>query len=179
MSKLVVKQLKSTIRLYEKQLAELEKATAEKLESEPEVKRKIDNAIKDIKGVGVMTVAVVLAETNGFSWFTNRRQVVKYAGYDVVEDQSGKRRGKTKISMRGNAHIRRALYFPTINLVTYNVKPFVSKYERIFERSRIKMKGYTALQKDLLLILFTLWKKDQKFDPNYQNQQKKKIISGD
>jgi transposase len=179
MSKLVVKQLKSTIRLYEKQLAELEKATAEKLESEPEVKRKIDNAIKDIKGVGVMTVAVVLAETNGFSWFTNRRQVVKYAGYDVVEDQSGKRRGKTKISKRGNAHIRRALYFPAINLVTYNVKPFVSKYERIFERSRIKMKGYTALQKDLLLMLFTLWKKDETFDLNYQNQQKGKLISGD
>jgi len=121
-----------------------------------------------------MTVAVVIAETNGFSWFTSRRQVVKYSGYDVVEDQSGKRRGKTKISKKGNAHIRRALYFPAINLATYNVKPFVDKYERIFERSRIKMKGYTALQKDLLLMLFTLWKKDQKFDPNYQNQQKEK-----
>jgi len=36
------------------------------------------------------------------------------------------------------------------------------------------MKGYTALQKDLLLMLFTLWKNDQTFDPNYQNQQKKK-----
>jgi hypothetical protein len=50
----------------------------------------------------------------------------------------------------------------------------VDKYERIYERSKIKMKGYTALQKDLLLMLFTLWKKDQKFDPNYQNQQKEK-----
>ncbi len=100
MSKLVVKQLKSTIKLYEKQLAELEKAIAEKLESEPEVKRKMGNAIKDMKGVGVITIAVVLAETNGFSWFTNRRQVVKYAGYDVVEDQSGKRKGKTKIFLQ-------------------------------------------------------------------------------
>ena len=174
MSKLVVKQLKANIRMYEKQLAELEKAIEEKLESEPEVKRKMDNAIKDMKGVGVMTVAVVLGETNGFSWFTNRRQVVKYAGYDVIENQSGKRTGKTKISKRGNAHIRKALYFPAINLVTYNVKPFASKYERIFERTRIKMKGYTALQKDLLLMLFTLWKNDQKFDPDYQNQQEKK-----
>jgi transposase len=174
MSKLVVKQLKITIRLYEKQLAELEKVIAEKLESEPEVKRKTDNATKDMKGVGIMTVAVVLAETNGFSWFTNRRQVVKYAGYDVVEDQSGKRRGKTKISKKGNAHIRRVLYFPAINLVTYHVKPFADKYERIFEQSKIKMKGYNALQKDLLLMLFTLWKNDQAFDPDYQNQQEKK-----
>jgi transposase len=173
-SKLVVKQLKTNIRLYEKQLAELEKAIEAKIASQPEVKRKIDALTQDMKGVGVMTVAVVLAETNGFSWFTNRRQVVKYTGYDVVENQSGKRSGKTKISKRGNPHIRRALYFPAINLVTYNVKPFVGKYERIFGRSRIKMKGYTALQKDLLLMLFTLWKKDQKFDPDYQNQQKEK-----
>ena len=150
------------------------KQIEEKIVSEPEVKRKIDTITADMKGVGVMTVAVALAETNGFSWFTNRRQVVKYAGYDVVENQSGKRKGKTKISKKGNAHIRRALYFPAINLVTYNVKPFVDKYERIFERTRIKMKGYTSLQKDLLLMLFTLWKKDQKFDPDYQNQQKKK-----
>ena len=178
-SKLVAKQLKAIIKLYEKQLAELEKAIEEKIASAPEVKRKIGDLTADMKGVGVMTVAVVLAETNGFSWFTNRRQVVKYSGYDVVEDQSGKRKGKTKISKKGNAHIRRALYFPAINLVTYNVKPFADKYERIFERSRIKMKGYTAVQKDLLLMLFTLWKKDQKFDPGYQNQQKEKLISGD
>jgi transposase len=173
MSKLVVKQLKANIKLYEKQLMQLEKAIEEKIESEPEVKKKIDNIIEDMKGVNVKTVAVVIAETNGFSWFTNRRQVVKFAGYDVVENQSGKRSGKTKISKKGNAHIRRALYFPAINLVTYNVKPFVNKYERIFERSRIPMKGYTALQKDLLLMLFTLWKTNQKFDPNYQNQQEK------
>jgi len=57
-------------------------------------------------------------------------RLVKYSGYDVVEDQSGKRRGKTKISKKGNAHIRRALYFPVINLATYNVKPFVGKHEK-------------------------------------------------
>lgn len=169
MSKLVVKQLEASIKLYEQQLEELERAIEEKLSSEPEVKRKIDDLIKDMKGVGTMTVAVALAETNGFSWFTNRRQVVKFAGYDIIEDQSGKRTGKTRISKRGNAHIRRALYFPAINLVTYNVKPFVDKYARIFERTRIKMKGYTALQKDLLMMIFTLWKKNEKFDPDYQN----------
>lgn len=173
-SKLVVKQLKANIRMYEKQLAELETVIEERIASEAEVKRKTDNLTKSIKGVGVMTVAVILAETNGFSWFTNRRQVVKYAGYDVIENQSGKRKGKTKISKRGNAHIRRALYFPAINLVRYKVNPFVNKYERIFERTRIKMKGYTAIQKDLLLMLFTLWKREQSFDPGYQNQLKKK-----
>ena len=173
-SKQVVKQLKAGIKLFEGQLQELEKAIEEKIASEPEVKKKTANITESIKGVGVMTVATTIAETNGFTWFSNRRQVTKYSGYDVIEDQSGKRKGKSKISKHGNAHIRRAMYFPAINMVTYKVKSFVDKYERIFERTKLPMKGYTALQKDLLLMIFTLWKNDKKFDPDYQNQQKKK-----
>ena len=72
-SKLVVKQLKANIKLYEKQLAELQKAIEEKIQSEPEVQRKIDHIIEDMKGVNVMTVAVVIAETNGF--IINRHQL--------------------------------------------------------------------------------------------------------
>ena len=173
-SKRVVKQMKAGIKLFEVQLAELEEAIEEKIASEPEVKQKVAGITEEMKGVGLMTAATVLGETNGFTWFTSRRQVTKYAGYDVIEDQSGKRKGKTKISKRGNAHIRRALYFPAINLVTYDVKPFAAKYERIFERTKIKMKAYTAVQKDLLLMIFTLWKYDRRYDANYQNQQQKK-----
>jgi transposase len=173
-SKQMVKQLKAGIKLFAAQLQELEKTIAEKMASEPEVKKKVDNITADLKGVGIMTVATVIAETNGFTWFSNRRQVTKYAGYDVIENQSGKRKGKSKISKKGNAHIRRAMYFPAINVVTYKMKPFADKYERIFERTKIKMKAYTALQKDLLLMIFTLWKHDRKYDADYQNRQKKK-----
>lgn len=172
-SKQVVRQLKAGIKLFAGQLEELEKSVEEKIASEPEVESKVAKITK-LKGVGIMTVATVIAETNGFTWFNNRRQVTKYAGYDVIEDQSGKRKGKSKISKRGNTHIRRILYFPAINMVTYKVKPFAAKYERIFERTKIKMKGYTALQKDLLLMMFTLWKYDRDYDADFQNQQKKK-----
>ncbi len=104
-----------------------------------------------------------------------------FAGYDVVRDQSGNREGKTKISKKGNSHLRRALYFPAINVVKCKMKPFADKYERIFERTKIKMKGYTAIQKDLLMMIFTLWKYDKKYDPDYTHQQKQKaeVISGD
>ncbi len=52
--------------------------------------------ICDIKGVGTLTVATVVAEANGFDLIKNIPQLISYAGYDVVEDQSGKRIGKTK-----------------------------------------------------------------------------------
>lgn len=70
-----------------------------------------------IKGVAQTTLAVLLGETNGFALMENTSQLVSYAGYDVVEDQSGKRAGKTKISKKGNSRIRRALYFSAITAV--------------------------------------------------------------
>lgn len=180
-SKAVVAQIKATIKLFDSQEEKLKEAIAEKISSDKEVKRKTEGITDDLKGVAVLTVATVLAETNGFALFDNRRQVTSYAGYDIVRDQSGDREGNTKISKKGNSHIRRALYFPAINLVTYKMKPFADKYDRIFERTKIKMKGYTAIQKDLLLMIFTLWKYNKKYDPAYKHQQKQKaeIISGD
>lgn len=180
-SSAVVKQIEAGIKLFGSQADLLKEAIEGKINSEAEVKRKVDGITDKMKGVAILTVATVIGETNGFAFFNNRRQTASFAGYDVVRDQSGGREGKTKISKKGNSHIRRALYFPAINVVTYEMKPFVGKYERIFERTKIKMKGYTAIQKDLLMMIFTLWKYDKKYDPDYQHQQKQKAtaISGD
>jgi transposase len=120
-----------------------------------------------IKGVGILTVAVLLAETNGFVLFENCRQLVSYAGYDVVENQSGKRSGKTKISKKGNSHIRRALFMPAFSVITYEIKPFSDLFNRTFENHKIKMKSYVAVQKKLLVIMYSLWKKEVSFTDNF------------
>ena len=72
----------------------------------------------------------------------------------------------------GNNHIRRALHMPALNMVRYEQKPFLNLYEQIYERSKIKMKGYTAIQKKLLIIIYTLWKNEQVYNPNYKKTSK-------
>jgi transposase len=121
-----------------------------------------------IKGVGTLTATTIIAETNGFALFENIKQLISYAGYDVIENQSGDHVGKTKISKKGNSHIRRILHMPALNAVTYEVKPFTDLYQRIYLRTNIKMKGYVAVQKKLLATMYTLWKRDEMFDPDYQ-----------
>ena len=74
----------------------------------------------------MITIATVLAETNGFEMFSNHRQLTSYSGYDVVENQSGKRMGKTKISKKGNSHIRRILHMAALNVVAYGEPVFVN-----------------------------------------------------
>ena len=144
------------------------------MEEDEILKKKFADICK-IKGLGLQSLAVIIAETNGFAAFKNVSQLVSYAGYDVVENQSGNRIGKTKISKKGNSHIRRCLHFPAFNMIKYEVAPFKNLYERIYEISKIKMKGYTAVQKKLLIVIYTLWKKDEAFDPKHQNQASREV----
>ena len=81
----------------------------------------------------------LISETNEFEMFENQRQLVSYAGYDVVQNQSGKQEGKTRISKRGNNRIRRALHMLALQVVKYEQKPFSDLYNRVFERTKIKM----------------------------------------
>jgi len=165
-SKFIIKSLKKLIDQTEKQLLEIRRAIKNHIASDEKVAEKVKD-ISTIRGVAELTIAVLIAETNGFLLFENQGQLVSYAGYDVVESQSGLRIGKTKISKKGNSRIRRALHMPALNVVSYNEKIFKDFFERNFDRHGIKMKSYVAVQKKLLITIYALWKKAEKFDPEY------------
>jgi transposase len=167
MEALIVKQLRQQLKMLEKQERQLEQAMEELLQQDTSFIAKVHKIAASIKGLGALTVASIAAETYGFELFHSQRQLTKYAGYDVVENQSGARKGKTRLSKKGNSHIRRALHFPALNVVRYRIEPFAGFYERVYERTRIKMKGYVAVQRKLLCLIYALWKKDEAFDPEY------------
>lgn len=150
-------------------LKQVEDTLSESVEHNEVLKQKVE-LLCSIKGVGELTAATIIAETNGFALFENQKQLESYAGYDVIENQSGEHVGKTKISKRGNSHIRRILYMPALNVVTYQVKPFIDLYERVYPKTNLKMKGYVAVQRKLLVMLYTLYKKNEKFDPEYRQK---------
>jgi transposase len=166
-SKAVEKQMESMIKLIDKQLEQLETTIKHHLQSEKEVWEKVCNICR-IKGVGLLTTAIVLAETNGFELFENAKQLVSYSGYDVVENQSGKHNGKTRISKKGNSRLRRAMFMPAFQAVTYQVKPFYNLFNRTLEKHGLKMKSYVAVQKKILTTIFALWKTNTPFQEDYQ-----------
>jgi transposase len=165
-NKEVIKCLNQQLKLLEKQKALLEARVLQIIEEDETLKRKCEKICK-IKGLGKLSFAVIIAETNAFTLFENIAQVVSYAGYDVVEDQSGKHKGKSKISKKGNGRIRRIMHLPAFNVVRLRQKPFADLYNRIYETTKVKMKAYTAVQKKLLILVYTLWKKDEAYDPFY------------
>jgi transposase len=167
-SKEVTRQLNKTITLFEKQIEQIKLAIIKHIGSDEAVSRKVNNICK-IKGVDVLSVATVLAETNGFTLFNNISQLVSYSGYDVVENRSGTHTGKTRISKKGNSHIRRILHMPAFNVVRYEQQPFTSLYQRVYEKTKIKMKAYVAVQKKLLTMIYTLWKKEEAYQSDFKN----------
>ena len=115
-----------------------------------------------------MRVAVILAETQGFEFVQNIRQLCSYAGYDVVQRESGTSvSGSTRISKKGNSWIRGALHFPA--LVSSRHNSIMKKtYLRINSRNNYKMVGATAIQRKLLVLIYTLWKNDEVFNENHE-----------
>jgi len=160
----LVKQLKSMMDQLDLFIKEAEEEMRSIVALKPEMMARIEK-ITAIKGVGFISVITVLAETEGFNLFKNQRQLVSFAGYDVVESSSGKHVGRTRISKKGNAHIRRILHMPAFCVVQYQEPAFIALYERVYERTRMKMKAYVAVQRKLLVLIYTLWKNGQDYIP--------------
>jgi transposase len=163
--KLVLKDLYELVELMNTKLLAIRKQIDRVVEKDPILKEKFA-LISPIQGVGTLTIATIVTETNGFEFFENERQLTSYSGYDVTERQSGKFIGKTTISKQGNSRIRKILHLPAFNVVRFKQRPFVNLFERVYERTNLKMKGYVAVQRKLLVLIFSLWKKNEKYDPN-------------
>ena len=162
--KSIVKHYNKLIDEIDKQLVSNQKAIREKIKQVPGLSERIDR-ITTINGIGFMTVVTVVAETNGFALITNRKQLTRYAGLDVPAHQSGPVDPKRHISKQGNVHIRTALYFPAIVSTQCNpqMKDF---YGRLCARNtQSKMIGVTATMRKLLLLIYSLWKSGEKYDP--------------
>ena len=163
----VIKIHRSTISRLTKELKNLEAMMERTLRSDTEVWSKVENLLS-IKGIGLKTIAIVLGETQGFALIKNQRQLVSYCGYDVVKRESGTSiKGKTRISKKGNSNIRSAMHFPSMVATRFNPK-MKEVYERIIATKKIKKIGLVAIQRRLLVLMYSLWKTDQAYVENYE-----------
>jgi transposase len=125
-----------------------------------------------IPGIGLLTAATVLAETNGFELIRNKRQLASYAGFDVKEKESGTSvKGKPRISKRGNKYLRKAMHLPALSAIRHDER-FKAVFVRLVSKHGIKMKAAVAVQRKLLEMMFTLASKKIKYDKDHFNTQK-------
>lgn len=161
-NRLQISRLEALLVFLRQQLQSIEKELLGTVEADPQLAERVAN-ICTTKGLSWKSVLPIIAETGGFVLFHSVKQVVSYAGYDVVQNESGSSiKGKTKISKKGNKWIRKALHFPALSAVQH--EPVLKAlWERVFARTQIKMKAYVAVQRKLLVLIYTLFKKNEPY----------------
>jgi transposase len=161
-----IRRVRDRIKMVERQKKQVEKQIAQQVEKDAALKGRIEK-VCGIKGIGLVTVATIVAETNGFALIDSRAQLTSFCGYDVVQCESGSSvKGKTRISKKGNRFIRRALHFPALVAVKHDAR-FRSLFDRVLLRTAIKMKAYVAVQRKLLLMVYSLFKNNVAYDPDF------------
>jgi transposase len=131
---------------------------------------KVEESIKlisTIPGVGFLTAATVLGETNGFELIRNKRQLASYTGLDVKEKQSGTSiKGKTRISKKGNKYLRKAMHLPSLAAIRSDER-FKAIFDRLVSKHGIKMKAVVAVQRKLLEMIYIIYKNNIPYDKEY------------
>jgi transposase len=161
-----IKRAERRITLLSKQENEIKLELAAIIKNDSKIKQDV-TLLSTIPGVGKLTAAIVLAETNGFELIRNKSQLVSYAGLDVIEKQSGTSiRGKTRISKRGNRHLRKSLHMPSLSGIRREPK-FKALFARLVSKHGIKMKAVVAVQKKMLELMYTLHKTGKGYEKDY------------
>ena len=161
--KAIIARLEKEIEFLISMIAEIEQALEELTFKHKELSECVPR-IMGIPGVGLISAITVIAETNQFALVRNIKQLVSYAGLDVQLKQSGRSSKKARISKKGNAHIRKALYMPALT-ASRNSSFLNQFYQRVNQGKPAKKIGVVAVERKLLALIYTLWKSGEEFDP--------------
>lgn len=162
----VVKLKLKQIEFYDELVLEIRAAIISKLKEDDELYNRVLK-LESIPAIAFDTAIALISETNGFKLVKNIRQLTSYAGLDITFNESGCYKGRSRISKKGNSNIRHVLYMPAMSAVQYN-QPIKKLHERICERNpTARQKGIIAAMRKLLILVYTLWTKDELYDKNY------------
>jgi transposase len=161
-----VERIKKRIEFLNKQENDIKAEIAALVKSDQEVSRSVEMT-SSVTGVGLLTCATVLAETNGFELIRNKKQLTSYAGLDVREKQSGTSvKGKPRISKKGNKYLRKAMHLPALAAIRHDER-FKAIYARLVSKHGIKMKAAVAVQRKLLELIYIIYKTNVPYDKKY------------
>ena len=146
--------------LLTKQLGQLKKAMEKVLADTG-----YGESILSIPGIGVVTAASLLGEIGDPMRFDHPRQICKMAGYNLIEDSSGKNKSKTKISKRGRKNLRSVLYQMARTMVAVN-REMKELYQYLKTRPNNPLKKKQALvviSKKIVTVIYNLIKKQTEY----------------
>lgn len=118
--------------------------------------------LQSIVGVGPQSSALlasVLAQVE----FASADALVAYSGLDPRACDSGRSRGRRRLSKRGQPALRRQMYLAAMSAC--HTKTFEGTYQALRQRGLKTTEALVVLARKLLRIAFAVWRSGQPFDP--------------
>lgn len=147
----------------------VEQMIRDHIDHHPDLKDQSD-LLESIPGLGDATIARLLAFIGDVHRFNNAKALAAFVGLNPTVFESGSSvRGKSRLSKKGNAVIRRALYMPAIVARRYN--PMIKTFaQRLKNAGKSNMLIIGAVMRKLLHIIYGVLKSKKPFDANYTAQ---------
>ena len=159
------------VRFLDKEIKRVEKDIAAHVQSHTHLASGA-GLLESIPGIGKLTAQKILAELGDARGFASSGSAAAYAGLAPQQHQSGTSvRKKTRLSKKGNPHLRKAMYLPTVTALSHNplVRAF---YERLVASGKPKMVALGAAMRKLLMIAVGVLRSGKPFDPGWKRAAK-------
>jgi transposase len=111
--------------------------------------------IKSLDGVDDITGSTFLAELGDISNFSSYKHVIAFAGLDPSVHQSGQYEGQSRISKRGNSHLRRIIFMMTM-CATRHDNVFKAYFLKRKQEGLRPMKAMLATAHKLIRVIFSM-----------------------
>jgi transposase len=158
------KSLEQHIAYLEKQLAKLDEDLHDAIRQTPIWQESFD-LLQSVPGIGPTTAATMIAELPELGRLS-RHEIAALVGVAPFNRDSGKWKGK-RSTWGGRSSVRSALYMATLVATQYNAY-IRAYYQQLLARGKAKKTALVACMRKLIVILNTMLKNHQPWNPKIQ-----------
>jgi transposase len=159
---LILTQEASLLLHVQEQIEEITKAmmslSGEQMKRDAEI-------ITSMNGIGDKTAMSFLIELGGdIRAFANDKKLIAAAGLDPTVHESGKYKGQSKISKRGNRHLRRVIWLMATKVIISN-ETFRAYYFKRRKDGLVYRMAVLATAHKLIRVMFSMLVNQRHFEP--------------
>ncbi len=118
---------------------------------------------EDVSGLTLYNLARIAGEAGPFSDFHSKRALLRYAGLNLRERQSGVYRGRTRLSKKGRIMLRKATSQATFPLLRHD-RLFGTMYAHKREGGMCAQKAKVAVMRKFLVMVYAMSISRRSFD---------------
>ena len=162
LEKKVARSLKAILRALRKEIERVDQQIKDHIDQQPELKQKVD-ILKSVPGIGDITARMLVVELPELG-LINKKEIAALVGVAPMNRDSGLFKGK-RMTGGGRRQVRTKLYMPTLVAIQHN--PVIRQYYlKLLEKGKSKMTAVVAAMRKLIVIMNTIMKKKQMWEPN-------------